>query len=272
MNAKVDDVDLKAAVEEGLQEPQSVENDIEITWTPEEAAEAEAMGWIPPERSQKLPEGKSYVGPVEYMKRNPLYSKVKQLETGLNQLNAHYQNVSKLEREKAQKEFQDRLNQLEAEKIEALDAADHKRVVEIDKEIRSTELSEKKEEAQAEDPAFTAWKAENQWYENDKFLQVEADIVGERLFSKDLVGIPLFEAVKEHLKQAYPDKFKNPNREKPSAVEGGSARPTSKGKTPTEADLTADEMAIYKNFERMGLFNEKGSAQKYLNEVIALRD
>ena len=271
MNAKVEDVDLKAAVEEGL-EPAPIENEIEITWSPEEAEEAEAMGWIPPERSKKLPEGKSYVGPVEYMKRNPLYNKVKQLETGLNQLNTHYQNVSKLEREKVQKEFQDKLEKLEAEKIEALDAADHKRVVEIDKEIRSAEKSGKQEEAKTEDPAFTEWKSKNDWYENDKFLQIEADIVGERLYSKDLVGIPLFEAVKEHLKQAYPDKFKNPNREKPSAVEEGSARPVKKNGSAAESDLTADEMTIYKNFKNMGVFKEEGSAQKYLNEVIALRD
>ncbi|MDY6959498.1 MAG: hypothetical protein SVK08_10110, partial [Halobacteriota archaeon] len=80
MNAKVEDVDLVAAVEggdKGEEQAEAQVNEVEVTWSPEEASEAEAMGWIPPERAKKLPEGKEYVGPVEYMERNPLYRQMK---------------------------------------------------------------------------------------------------------------------------------------------------------------------------------------------------
>lgn len=265
------EVDLKAAVEDGVNDEITPDVDeIEVTWTPEEAEEAEAMGWIPPERAKKLPEGKSFTPPVEYMKRNPLYNKMKQLESSIGQLTEHHQKVTARELKKAEKEFDQRIAELEAQKIEALDNADHKLVGEIDKELRSTEKPEP--EQQGEDPAFTAWKSKNEWYENDRFLQIEADRVGERLYSPDLTGIPLFDAVTDHLKQAFPEKFKNPAREKPSAVEGGSARPASKSKAASTKDLTIDEQQVFNNFRKMGIFTEEGSEQKYLNEVIELRD
>lgn len=270
MNAKVEEVDLMAAAEAGMQEEPKQEQVIEPDWTTEQAAEAEAMGWIPPERSGKLPEGKSFVGPVEYMKRNPLYSKVKELESGLSRLNEHYQKVSEVEHEKAKKAYEDRIAELEAQKIEALDNAEHAKVVEIDKELRSTKEPEAEKQQDSSD--FQEWVKENDWYENDSFLRIEATKVGEILYSDKLYGKPLLNAVKEHLKQAYPDKFKNPERDKPSPVEGASARPTGGSKKATEKDLTADERTIYRNFKNLGVFKEEGSVQKYIDEVIALRD
>jgi len=266
MNAKVEDVDLVAAVEDGVKD--EITQDVKVTWTPEEASEAEAMGWIPPERAKKLPEGKEYVGPVEYMERNPLYRQMKELKSSFAQLNSHYQKVSEVEHKKAEKEFNEKIASLKAEKVKALDEADHSRVVEIDEEIRTTE---KPTEEKADNTVFNEWVKENKWYEDDSFLRVEATKVGEILYSDKLYGAELLDAVKDHLKQAYPDKFSNPAREKPSAVEGGTTKPT-RSKKATVESLTADERTIYNNFERMGVFSDEGSAEKYIKEVIALRD
>jgi len=271
MNTKVEDVDLVAAVEAGEIEAQAEPEPevIEPTWSSEEAQEAEAMGWIPPERAKKLPEGKEYVGPVEYMERNPLYRQMKEMKESFSQLQNHYQKVSEIEHKKAEKEFEDKLDKLKAEKVEALDNADHSRVVEIDEEIRTTE---KPKEEKSDNGDFRTWVGENKWYEDDSFLRTEADLIGGQLYSEDLVGVPLFDAVKKHLKQKYPDKFKNPAREKAAAVEGGTQQPVKRSKGASEKDLTADERTIYKNFKVMGVFKEEGSSQKYLEEVIALRD
>lgn len=269
-------VDLRAAVEEGMKEEiqeevpsQEVELSIVPDWSPEEAEEAEAMGWIPPDRSKKLPEGKKFVGPKEFMERNPLYGKLKQLETSMGQLTEHYQKVSEMERSKAEKEFKAEIARLKAEKVEALDNADHARVVEIDEEIQNVKKPE--DEAPKSDPVFDNWVKENKWYEEDKFLQIEATKVGELLYSDKLYGKPLLEAVKNHLKEAYPDKFKNTNREKPSAVEGGTNKP-SKAKTPSINDLTADERKIFDNFQMSGILKTDAEIEKYVKEAIALRD
>lgn len=265
------EIDLKADLEAGTNdEDKKPELDIVPDWTPEEAAEAELMGWIPEERAGKLPEGKRFIGAKEFMERNPLYSKVKQLESGLTQLNSHYQKVAKIEHDKAEKEFEAKLASLEADKIKALDNAEHAEVVKIDKELRA--LEKPVEEAKEEDQAFVAWKGKNEWYDNDKFLTVQADIIGERYFANGLRGVELFETVKDHLKQAHPEKFTNKERDKPSAVESGSQRSVTTSKTTSTKDLTQDEQKIYKSFKDMGVFAEKGSEQKYLDEVIALRD
>lgn len=267
-----EEVDLKAAVEAGTPikgEPEV--NDVEITWTEDEAEEAEAMGWIPPERAKKLPEGKKFAGPKEFMERNPLYKKVKQLETSIGQLNEHHSRVSETERKKLTKEYEAKITSLQEERIKALDEGDNRKAVEIESEIRTTE---KPEEVKPEtDPIFQNWVNENEWYEKDAFLRVEATKVGEILYSDKLYGRELLDAVKAHLKEAHPDKFENPNRAKPAAVEASSqaSTPKSTGKVSVK-DLTADERTVYTNFERMKVFKTDDEKQKYLKEVIELRD
>lgn len=262
-----ENVDLKAAVEEGIKEAPT--DDVEVTWTQGEADEAEAMGWIPPDRSKRLPEGKKFLAPTEYMERNPLYRQMKDLKGSFDQLNSHYQKVTEVERVKAEKSAQKQIETLMAEKVKALDDDDHTRVVEIDEKIRKTE---KPEEVQQEDPLFTKWKSENSWYDGDRFLTTEADLIGRQLMSPNLVGIDLFDAVKEHLQQKYPEKFSNKKRERASSVESGSNYSSPKSKSVTEKDLSSDERIVFNNFKRMGTFAVEGSEQKYLTDVIAVRD
>lgn len=273
MNAKAEEVDLKAAVEDGLKESEApVENEIEVTWTPEEAAEAEAMGWIPPERAGKLPEGKKFTPPKEFMERNPLYGKLKKLESSIGHLNDHYKKVADKEVKNAQKEFEAKLAKLEAEKIEALDNADHARVVEIDKELRDTEKPVENSGVDGQ-KLVNDWISDgNKWYKEDSFLHDEFDIIAENFHkNRGFYGKELLNKTKEHLKQKYPDKFSNPNREKPSAVEGGTAKPAKKGSVSLK-DLTADEMKIFKNFNMDTILKTDAEVQKYVKETIALRD
>lgn len=268
---KIEDVDLRAAVEAGEEGEAEIEaeQEVEVTWSEEEAAEAEAMGWIPPERAKKLPEGKQYVGPKEFMERNPLYRKMKEMEQSFNQLNSHYQKVSEIEHKKAEREFEQKLEELNKEKLEALNNADHARVIEIDDELRTAEKPVKEDPV---DNTFQDWVSENEWYEKDNFLRVEAEKTGSVLYSDKLYGRALLDAVKDHLKQAYPDRFENPRRQAAPAVEGSTPPAKPKSKTATVKDLTADERTIYKNFERMGVFKTDAEAQKYIREVIELRD
>ncbi len=267
------EVDLKAAVEEGETPEPEIEEVEAPNYTVEQLEEAKAMGYR--DDRDKLPEGKKFVGPVEYMERNPLYKKLKVLEGNFSQLNTHYQKVSEMEFKKAEKEFESKLKTLKAEKVTALDDADHKRVVEIDEEIRATE---KPVEAKAgNSQEFESWIKDNDWFNTNKFLQVQAQIVGERL-SYDMQGKELLDAVKDHLKRAHPEEFTNSNRSKAAAVESGSNVRKLNGKKPSSKDLTADEATVYKNFKRMGTFTGKtedesrSMEQKYFEEVIATRE
>lgn len=268
-------VDLREAVESGqipnegtIIEEESTE--IEQNWSDDEALEAEAMGWIPPDRSKKLPEGKKFVGPKEFMERNPLYKKMKSLESTVGQLNSHHHRVLENEQKKAEKTYHAEIERLKAEKVTALDEGDNKRVVEIDEEIRTTDKPEVKPEA---DPVFDAWTNENSWYTEDKFLSVEADNIAEKYLAKGLRGRELLDATAEHIKTAYKDRFKPEKRDRPAAVEAdtrGGQRSSSKSSS--EKDLTLDEREVFKNFERMGVFKDDKEVSKYIKEVIDLRE
>lgn len=240
------------------------ETTVENPWTPEQAAEAESIGWIPPERSQKMPEGKKFLGPQEFMERNPLYKQMQELKTNFNELNSHYQKVAVSEREKATKEFEGKIKDLESEKLVALDEADHARVIAIDKELRQTE-------APKEDVYFDNWIKGNSWYNEDKFLSVEADKVAEIYGGKGIQGEELYNAVTDHIKQLYPAKFENKKRTEPSLVESGGNKPPSKPSL-SATSFTSDEKIVYNNFKRMGIFDKKGSEAEYIKQVLELRE
>lgn len=260
MAQDIDDVDLKAAVEAGEKEPK-----IEVTWTPEQLEEAKAMGYN--DDPERLPEGKKFVGPVDYMERNPLYKKVKAMESTLSSVMAHNEKVNASNLKKAEADYKTQIDSLMAEKVQALDDDDHKKVVAIDEEIRTTEKPEK----QVDNTILQDWVKDNPWYDDDSFLKVEATRIGEILYSETLFGRPLLDAVKEHLKQAHPDRFKNPNRKKPASVEGGGNGNAPSVDKASAKDLTAEETVQYRNWKNMGIFKEKGAEQKYLNDVIEMR-
>lgn len=240
--------------------------EIEANWTQEEEDEARTIGWH--DNRDRLPEGKKFVDPVEFMERNPLYKKVKQLTVSFDQLSSHYQKVSEMEYKKAELEFNVKLETLKKEKVKALDDSDHEKVVQIDEKIRSTEKPSKKKEPP--DPIFIEWKENNPWYDKDKFLTFEADDIANKLISSELYGVKLFDEVTDIIKQKYPDKFKNPNREKPSSVESGANIPNKK-KTASVKDLVDEEKEAYLSFKKVGMFAKEGAEQRYLNDVIALR-
>jgi len=207
----------KLIVEDPAEETIEDPVDIEVNWTQEQADEAETMGWIPPERSKKMPEGKKYIGPQEYMERNPLYKRMKDMESTLSEVMTHNSKVNADNLEKQKTEFQRKISALEAEKLQALNEADHEKVIAIDKELRTVEAP--KENG---DPMFDNWVKDNAWYNDNKFLSVEADIVGEKYARMGMQGDELYKAVTAHIRKSYPDEFTNPNRSKASPVESGS--------------------------------------------------
>lgn len=273
MNAKVEDVDLRAAVEAGQDDEEGTtiegeSKDITPEWSEEEALEAESMGWIPPERATKLREGKKFIAPKEFMERNPLYSKMKNLESTMESLNSHHQRVLENDRKKAEKKYQEDITALKAEKIEAIKEGDGERVVQIEEAIEKTEKPQEES-----DPVFDTWVKDNDWYEKDSFLSVEADMVAEKYLAKGLRGRKLLDAMTTHIKSLHKDKFEPEKRERPAAVEGdtrGGNRSTKKSYT--EKDLLPDEREVFKNFERMNVFGDDKAKTKYFKDVVELRD
>jgi len=131
--------------------------------------------------------------------------------------------------------------ELEERRNKAIDEGDRKAVHEIDKEIQDTVKTD------TENPEFDSWVKENQWYESDPFLRIEAEKVADGYFNTGLTGKKLYDAVKNHVKELYPSKFSNPNREEPSAAE--SSHPSNGKAKKTFADLPAEAKQAYEEFK-----------------------
>lgn len=278
MSGEAEKVDLKADVEAGLSdETGSTIKDIEYT-----DVEIKAMddGWIPPDRFDKADTGKDFISAEKFLENGSFFKKInsqkekiEQLQSNFEKLNSHYEKVAENEHKKAEAEYKAIIDELKAQKVEAISEGDGKRVVEIDDAIERTEKPVKEVEPES-DPVFSAWAAENKWYEEDKFLSVEADGIAERYLAKGLRGKDLLDAMTEHVKTLHPDKFEKVERKRPASVEGdtggGVSRKTSKNVS--ERDLTADERDVFRNFDRMEIFKTDEARTKYIKEVIELRE
>lgn len=257
-------------------------NEIEVTWTDEDAAEAEEFGWIPPERADRMPSGKQYVGPAEFLERNPVYRKYKAQQDQLAKIQAeqqtlmeHYKNVQKVEQTRADREIERRVAELKKEKVSALENEDHSRVVEIDDEIQQAR-SERgtAQQTPVGNPDFPAWASENPWYGEDKILTARGNVLGELLIQQ---GVPanrtLLDEVKKELMLEFPHKFRA--RSKAPMVEAGSGALSSgegvKKKSLSVKDLTSTEREVYDTFAGMGIFKTADDEEKYLREVLEQR-
>jgi hypothetical protein len=192
---------------------------------------------------------------------------MKGLESTMEALNSHHQRVLENDRKQAEKKYQEDIASLKAEKAEALKEGDGERVVQIEDILEKTAKPE-----QESDPVFDNWAKSNAWYENDKFLSVEADIVAEKYLAKGLRGKELLETMTDHIKKLHADKFE-PEKARPAAVESdtrGGKRPTNK--THSEKDLTQDERDVFKNFERMNVFEDDKAKTNFFKDVISLRE
>ena len=117
------------------------------------------------------------------------------------------------------------------------------------------------------DPRFSAWVESNKWYEKNPEMREYADIIGQGYASKhkDIDPEDVLTYVTKEVKARFRDNFQNPNREKPSAVEGTPIASTAKGKSSFE--LTEDERRVMNTFVRTGVMTK----EEYIDQVKSMR-
>ena len=75
-------------------------------------------------------------------------------------------------------------------------------------------------------PEFDAWVVNNDWYHNDKDMNAFSGVLGQRIQDENpnMPYAQILEAVEKKIKETFPAKFENPNREIPSVVDGSTNR------------------------------------------------
>lgn len=228
-------------------------------WRPKEEFDGDPAKWVSAE---------TFVAKGELISRiEALGKKLKESERTMNMLKEHHAKVK-------DSEFKRAVDYLKSQKKLAYENGDVDKILEIDDkiaEVRDTQKAQKAQE-QAEvsnepHPDFTSWVSENKWYEKNSEMRADADTFGEAYARNNPSKTPqeVLEYVTKKIKKAYPEEFENPNRNRPSGVEGGGG--TRQGVSRDTFTLTAEETQVMNTFVRNGVM----SKEEYISQVKAMR-
>lgn len=227
--------------------------------------EARASGWVP--KDEFHGDEFKWVDADEFVRRAPLFKKIdiqtrelKEVKKTLDMLKVHHSQVRETEYKRA-------LAELKAAKKEAYIEGNPDEILEIDDKIELVKDEQRKFEAtQKADveqtvtadihPEFQAWMNRNTWYENSKPMKAYADAVGIELRQSGMAPSEVLKRVEILVKEEFPNKFRNANRDKANSVEDTSKR--GGGKNDSGAmSLTEEERRVMQRFVRQNIMTEK---------------
>lgn len=222
------------------------------------------MGWRPKEEFEGDEE--DFIDATEFVRRKPLFEKIDHVGKELRETRKALKALQEHHTKVKEAEYQNALKQLRAEKKTALEEGDADRLIEIDDQIAEAKAAEvlqksqQQQEARAPHPNFVAWVGKNQWYQSDAELRSVADQIGTAYAVKNPEISPdeVLKYVEQRVKKLYPENFRNPNKERPSAVEGRTGTPASEKKDGiNDYPLTDDERRVMNTFVRQGIMTKE---------------
>ena len=238
-------------------EPEQKKPPVEYTKVQQKAIDA---GWRP--RAEFEGADDEFIDAGEFVRRGELFDKIEQRRKEISELRKTVRVMQEHHGKVREAEFKRALDLLKKQKVEALKDNEPERVVDLDTQIDEVkdQLALTKADAAREvikdepDPRFLSWVDKNKWYAQNTELKEFADSVG-IAYTKAHPGISpvdVLKYVETRVKTAYPDKFKNPNRERASAVEGGDGNRTASRKASQTDDyeMTAEEEKVFATLKR----------------------
>lgn len=250
-----------------MSEDSQVDNDVDNKQAEPSPAEVEARasGWVP--KDEFHGDEFKWVDADEFVRRAPLFKKIdiqtrelKEVKKTLDMLKVHHSQVRETEYKRA-------LAELKAAKKEAYIEGNPDDILEIDDKIELVKDEQRKfeatqkadvEQAVTSDihPEFQAWMNRNTWYENSKPMKAYADAVGIELRQSGMAPTEVLKKVEILVKEEFPNKFRNANRDKANSVEDTSKRGGNKSDSGSMS-LSEDERRVMQRFVRQGVMTEK---------------
>lgn len=219
------------------------------------------MGWRPKEEFDGADE--DFIDAKEFIGRRPLFEKiehqskeVKAVRRALEEFKQHYAKVEEAAYKRA-------IDELKTKQKEAFREGDVDQFYAIQEELDSAkEQVQALKEAQSQPvqqevaPEFKEWVSKNPWYTKEEHMKVFADKYGMRLASQGVSPEKVLKEVEKAVRAEFPNKFKNPNQDRPSAVEGkgGSGGSKSKG---GDYSLDDRERKIMNDLVRAGVITKE---------------
>lgn len=234
--------------------------------------EALQQGWVPKEEYEGDTE--KWVDAAEFLRRGELFRKIesqskemKELRKALNSLAQHNAKIREVEYKRA-------LDDLKSQKKEALSEGDAEKVVDIDERIdfvkeqqRASQAQQVQEVTQSVEihPELQSWVSKNPWYESNPDMRKFADKYGMAL-AGEMSPTEILKEVEKAVKERFKDKFRNPNRDRVSAVEGAVNRP-GKGSSEADYELSDVEKTVMKTLVDGGHITK----EEYIKQLKAVK-
>lgn len=255
-------------------EPQT-ETPAETTQTSIDPYESEAreQGWKPQDEYEGDPN--KWRPAKEFVERGELFGKIdslgkelKDTKKALKMLQEHHSKVKETEYNRAVTE----LKTLQKKHLEEGNSDEYLKTTELLTDLKAEQKAREvlgRQQAEAAknqvDPRFVQWQEKNTWYNKDQDMRQFADTLGLGYAQANPGMDPddVLEYVSKQVKLAFRDKFENPNRTKPSAVEGSSNATPKKD----EVQLSDDERRVMNTFVRQGIMTK----DEYIAQVKAMR-
>jgi type II secretory pathway component PulM len=231
------------------------------------------MGWKP--KTDFQGDEEDFIDATEFVRRKPLFEKIdhvgkelKETRKALKALQQHHQQVK-------ESEFKAAVEYLKQEKKKALEEGDADKLLEIDDRIAETRAHKAQQdqiqqrEAAAPHPSFVSWVNQNGWYSENKELASAADQIGIAYAANNPTMDPdeVLQYVTKRIKKLYPENFTNPNKTRPSAVEGSSNAPSRDTKPRDTFELSDEERKIMNTFIRQGVMTK----EDYIRDLKAIK-
>lgn len=222
------------------------------------------MGWKPQEEFD-ADSGKEWIPADEFVRRKPLFDKIeamgkelKNVKSGMEAFKQHHERVKETEYKRA-------MEDLKKQRQAAIEEQNAVKAFEVSDKMRELELERDKQAVNTDtgtnNPLFQEWLTENKWYSADEKLRDFADALG-IMYAKKYSPAEVLTKVTEEVREKFPEKFRNPNKDKGSAVETAQGK-TRSTKNSDSYSLTDMERQIMQRIVRSGVMTEA----EYLKEL-----
>ena len=224
----------------------------------EAETEALASGWVPKEEYSGIEH--KWVDAGEFLRRGELFKKIEDQSKQLKDVRSALNEMKKLHGQVREVEYKRALDALREQKRTALQEGDADAVIAAEERIdlvkeQAKQLRNEPQEVQTtqEHPEFVQWTERNSWYKNSSPMKAFADALGRELAAAGNSPPEVLKKVEAEVRKEFPNKFRNPNQDKPGNVESGQGRGTSK----STFTLTDEQRKVMNTFVRTGVMTEK---------------
>lgn len=244
---------------------------------------AQSMGWRGKEHWTGSDE--EFIDAAEFVRRKPLFDKIesqknfydrkiRDVETTLNQLAQHHTKVKEVEYQRALTDMRHAKREAikEGDAVGALAITDQMEELYVERQaqvqqanIEAQQLAAQKAPGYSQE--FLSWVKTNEWYAKDPEMNGFADglaaayIKHAQASGKTINESDVFDHVNTQIRKQYPDKFENPNRDRPGTVSSGDRG--GKGSPKPLKTLPPEYEAVARNFEK----NDVMSRAEYIKQL-----